>query len=180
MWSQFCSARTLTPFSKGGDFSSKLSVVDLELIEKMKTMRGSLSGSQKIAGCARWHGRRARHFCFSFIRDNKIQVTFWKEIFEKENNSCWKRTIYLWKNGLHTAFYQYLSSKDSTKVNFFDEAGITTHIWLWYSPWWGGWIGICKSADPCLFFAKSVDPTISLFNSETIATSGNRVVKPKE
>ena len=35
---QFCSACTLTPFWKGGDFSSKISAGDLELIETLKTM----------------------------------------------------------------------------------------------------------------------------------------------
>ena len=41
----------------------------------------------------------------------------------------------------------------------------------------GGWIGLCKSADPCLFCAKSVDPPKFLFKSETTNTSGNRSVK---
>ena len=41
----------------------------------------------------------------------------------------------------------------------------------------GGWIGVCKSADPCLFFAKSVHPP--KFLSETTTTSGNRSVKVK-
>ena len=41
----------------------------------------------------------------------------------------------------------------------------------------GAWIGVCKSADPCLFFAKSVDPLKFLFKSETTATSENRSVK---
>lgn len=94
IWNQFCSAHTLTPFSKGGNFSSKLSAGDLALIETLKTMRGSISLG-KIASCARRHRRRARHFSFSFMKGNKIQVTFWKEIFEKENNTCGKSTIYL-------------------------------------------------------------------------------------
>ena len=38
--------------------------------------------------------------------------------------------------------------------------------------------GVCKSADLCPFFAKSVEPPIFLFNwSETTATFGNRSVK---
>ena len=41
----------------------------------------------------------------------------------------------------------------------------------------GGRIGVCKSTDPCLFFAKSVDPPKFLFKSETITTSENRSVK---
>ena len=41
----------------------------------------------------------------------------------------------------------------------------------------GGWIGTCKSADPCLFSAKSVDPPTFLFKSETTTTSGNRSIK---
>ena len=39
-------------------------------------------------------------------------------------------------------------------------------------------LGVCKSADPYPFFAKSVEPPIFLFNwSETTATFGNRSVK---
>ena len=34
-----------------------------------------------------------------------------------------------------------------------------------------GGIGVCQSADSCLFFAKSVDPPIFLFKSETAITS---------
>ena len=30
-----------------------------------------------------------------------------------------------------------------------------------------GWVGVCKSVDPCLFFTKSVDPPKFLFTSET-------------
>ena len=37
--------------------------------------------------------------------------------------------------------------------------------------------GVCKSADPCLFFAKSVDPPKFLFKSETTTTSENRSVE---
>ena len=40
-----------------------------------------------------------------------------------------------------------------------------------------GCIGACKSADPCLFFAKSVDPPKVLFKSETTTTSENRSVE---
>ena len=43
----------------------------------------------------------------------------------------------------------------------------------------GGWIGVCKSADLCLFFAKSVYPPKFLFKSETTTTSENRSVKPR-
>lgn len=43
IWNQFYSTRTLTPSSKGGDFCSKLSAGDLQLIETLKTMRGSIS-----------------------------------------------------------------------------------------------------------------------------------------
>ena len=43
--------------------------------------------------------------------------------------------------------------------------------------WRRGWIGVCKSIDPCLFFAKSVDPLKFLFKSETTTTSENRGVK---
>ena len=32
---------------------------------------------------------------------------------------------------------------------------------------WGGWIGVCKSADPCYFLAKSVNPPIFSFKSES-------------
>ena len=38
----------------------------------------------------------------------------------------------------------------------------------------GEWIGVCKSD---LFLAKSVDPQIFLFKSETTTTSGNRGAK---
>ena len=41
----------------------------------------------------------------------------------------------------------------------------------------GGRIGVCKSANPCHFFAKSVDPPKCLFKSETTTTSENRGVK---
>ena len=37
--------------------------------------------------------------------------------------------------------------------------------------------GVCKSADPCPFFAKTVDPPKCLFKSETITTSEKRSVK---
>ena len=42
---------------------------------------------------------------------------------------------------------------------------------------WGGWIGVCKTADPCLFFAKSVCLPQVLFKSETTTTSETRSVK---
>ena len=42
-WNQFSSRRTATPFSKGGEFCSKFSAGDLELIETLKTMRGTIS-----------------------------------------------------------------------------------------------------------------------------------------
>ena len=31
-----------------------------------------------------------------------------------------------------------------------------------------GWIGICKSADPCYFLARSVDPTLFSFKSGSV------------
>ena len=40
---------------------------------------------------------------------------------------------------------------------------------------WGE-LGVCKSANPCLFFTKSVDPSIFLIKSETTTTFGNRSV----
>ena len=42
---------------------------------------------------------------------------------------------------------------------------------------WEGWIGVCKSADPCLFFAKSVHPPKFLFKSET--TTDDHIRKQK-
>ena len=55
---------------------------------------------------------------------------------------------------------------------------------LKFGPWAdfvhrGGWIGVCKSADPCLLSAKSVDPPKFLFKSETTTTSENRSVRFK-
>ena len=41
----------------------------------------------------------------------------------------------------------------------------------------GRWIRVCKSADPYLSFAKSIDPPKFLFKSETTTTSENRSVK---
>ena len=37
--------------------------------------------------------------------------------------------------------------------------------------------GVCKSTDPCLFLAKSVDPPKCLLETETSTTSENRSVK---
>ena len=60
---QFCSARTLTPFSKGGDFSSKLSAGDLELIETLKTTRGDAREYSDVSRDVTPRPRGVVYFC---------------------------------------------------------------------------------------------------------------------
>ena len=57
------------------------------------------------------------------------------------------------------------------------KAGIFLCLFITFERGGGGGIGVWKSADPCLFFAKSVDPPKFLFKSETTITSENRSVK---
>ena len=114
MWNQFCSARTLT-LSKGGDFSSKLSAGDLELIETMKTMRGSISlrklqdvladisDVQDIAVSA--SSKTIKSKLFSGKRYSRKKITYVAK----------KRITY--ENMVYTQlFVDYLSSKDPAKV----------------------------------------------------------------
>ena len=102
---QFCSACTLTPFWKGGDFSSKISAGDLGLIETLKTMPESILLRELLA-------------VLTDIGDMQ-------DIFLLALSKVIKSKILSGKRYTQL-FINFLSSKDPAKVKFFDEARIKT------------------------------------------------------
>ena len=126
IWKRFCyEGRKIDLSPKGGDRSSKISEGDLELIEVLKKTHGtiqlnelysilqefgdcgeiSLSAISRAVKCRLLSGKR-------YTRKRVTSVAF--ERFTDENM-------------MYTQlFINYLSSKDPTRIKFFDEAGVKT------------------------------------------------------
>ena len=125
IWNQFCITRTTTPLSKGGDFCSKLSAGDLELIEVLKTIRGSTSLRELYAVLADIGD--VRDISLSALsRAIKSKLLSGKKYSRKKITHVAKER-FTYENMVYTQlFINYLSSKDPAKIKFFDEAGIKT------------------------------------------------------
>lgn len=125
IWNQFCSTRTLTPSSKGGDFCSKLSEGDLQLIETLKTMRGSISFRELQAVLADI-GDVQDIPLSALSKAIKSKLLSGKRYSRKKITHVAKER-FTYENMVYTQlFINYLSSKDPAKIKFFGEAGIKT------------------------------------------------------
>ncbi|XP_031552128.1 uncharacterized protein LOC116289370 [Actinia tenebrosa] len=125
VWSEFCTTRTVNPRARGGDFCSKLSAGDLELIEVLKTTRGSIS-------------LRELHAVLDDVGDvtdislSAISKAIKSKLLSGRKYSRKKithvaRERFTNDNMVYTQlFINYLSAKDPQKIKFFDEAGIKT------------------------------------------------------
>lgn len=125
IWHQFCTTRTVAASPKGGDICSKLSAGDLELIETLKTIRGSISLRELHAVLADI-GDVQDISLSSLSKAIKSKLLSGKKYSRKKiTHVATERFTH--ENMVYTQlFINYLSSKDPSKIKFFDEAGIKT------------------------------------------------------
>lgn len=124
VWKQFCESYNIESLKRGGDFSSKLTGDDLELIEILKAERGSIS-LKEIYQVVEQVGNVGGDISLS-----SISRAIKSKLLSGENYSRKKITQiaaekFTLENMLYTQlFIDYLSSKDVRTIKFFDEAGI--------------------------------------------------------
>ena len=128
IWCNFCFHERLTaPLNKGGDFSSKLSDGDLELVELLKTRKGSTQLNE-IYSVLEDVGDIEGSISFSTIsRAIKSKLLSGGKKYTRKRITHVVTERFTDTNMIYMQFFiNYLSSKDPRKLKFFDEAGVKT------------------------------------------------------
>ncbi|XP_028397235.1 uncharacterized protein LOC114521047 [Dendronephthya gigantea] len=107
IWRRFCESNSEDPIQRGGDFSSKLTPGDLELIETLTKIRGSISLRELYS-----------------VLDELGDVG--GDISLSSISRAIKRKLLSGHSYSENLFVNYLSSKDPKKIKFFDESGVKT------------------------------------------------------
>lgn len=126
IWKNFCfRERRVDPLSKGGDRCSKLSDGDLELIEILKTVKGSIQ-LKELYSVLEEVGDVGEISMSSISRAIKSKLLSGKRYTRKRITHV-ARERFTDENMIYTQlFINYLSSKDPRRIKFFDEAGMKT------------------------------------------------------
>lgn len=124
IWRTFCQKNTFAAESCGGLRTRKLTDNDLELIETLKSARGSIS-IREICEILQEFGDVQGEIAMSTIsRVIKSRLLSGKKYSRKKITHVALQR-FTFTNILYTQlFINYLSSKDARKIKFFDEAGI--------------------------------------------------------
>ena len=124
VWKDFCHTHAIESKKRGGDFSSKLTAGDLELIETLKAEKGSIS-LREIYGLLEDLGDVGGDISLSSIsRAIRNKMPSGKKYSRKKISHIARERL-THDNVLYTQlFIDYLKSKDVRTVKFFDEAGI--------------------------------------------------------
>ena len=124
VWKDFCHTHAIESKKRGGDFSSKLTAGDLELIETLKAEKGSIS-LREIYGLLEDLDDVGGDISLSSIsRAIRNKMPSGKKYSRKKISHIARERL-TYDNVLYTQlFIDYLKSKDVRTVKFFDEAGI--------------------------------------------------------
>ena len=126
IWKNFClKERTVRPAEKGGDRVMKFSDGDLELIEVLKTVRGSVQ-LREIRTLLEEVGDVENISLSSISKAIKSKLLSGKRYTRKKITHVAKERFTPENMAYTQLFINYISSKDLTKIKFFDEAGIKT------------------------------------------------------
>ena len=123
IWCKYCfKDRQTTPLAKGGDYCSKLSGRNLELIEMLKTTQGLIQ-LREIYSTLETVGDIADSVSVSTIsRAVKSRLLSGRQYTQKHITRVAKER-FTDDNMIYTQlFINYLSSKDPRRIKFFDEA----------------------------------------------------------
>lgn len=125
IWKNFCDKAQVNPDRKGGDRCSKLSEGDLELIEILKSVKGSVQ-LKEIYSILEEFGDVESISLPSISRAVKSKLLSGKRYTRKRITHV-AAERFTQENMIYTQlFIDYLSSKDPSRIKFFDEAGVKT------------------------------------------------------
>ena len=123
IWNKFCDTAQVDCGRKGGDRCSKLSEGDLELIEILKTGKGSIQ-LREIYSILEEVGDIESISLSSISRAVKSKLLSGKRYTRKRITHV-AAERFTPENMIYTQlFIDYLSSKDPSRIKFFDEAGV--------------------------------------------------------
>lgn len=126
IWRRFCTNFTEDSIQKGGDNSSKFTEGDLELIEHLIKMRGSISLRELYSTLEDLGDVGGDISLSSISRAIKSKLPSGQRYSRKRITHI-ANERFTEENMLYTQlFVNYLSSKDPKKVKFFDESGVKT------------------------------------------------------
>jgi hypothetical protein len=126
VWRRFCSDSMEDPLSSGGDFSSKLTAGDLELIETLKTVKGSIH-LRELYAILEEFGDIAGQISLSTISRAIKTKLLSGQCYSRKRVTNIASERFTRENMLYTQlFINYLSLKDPRKIKFFDESGVKT------------------------------------------------------
>ncbi|CAB3986695.1 Ankyrin repeat domain-containing 34B [Paramuricea clavata] len=124
IWQQFCESNDISVKSRGGSHNCKLTPDDLELIETLKTAQGSISLSEICEILQEGNDGQDIVSISAISRAIKSNLLSGKK-YSRKKISHVARQRFTATNVLYKQlFIDYLSSKDASKIKFFDEAGI--------------------------------------------------------
>jgi transposase len=126
IWRRFCTDMTDSPLQRGGDFCSKLSAGDLELIETLKNVKGSMS-LQEVYSVLEDFGDVGGDISISSISRAIKTKLLSGQRYSRKRITHVALERFTEGNMLYTQlFINYLSSKPPRKIKFFDESGVKT------------------------------------------------------
>ncbi|XP_028395745.1 uncharacterized protein LOC114519771 [Dendronephthya gigantea] len=126
IWRRFCESNSEDPIQRGGDFSSKLTPGDLELIETLTKIRGSIS-LRELYSVLDELGDVGGDISLSSISRAIKRKLLSGHSYSRKRITHVARERFTPENMLYTQlFVNYLSSKDPKKIKFFDESGVKT------------------------------------------------------
>lgn len=124
IWRKFCENYNEGALRPGGDFRSKLTNDDLELIEILKTERGSISLREIYAQLEQFGDIGGDISISAISRAIKSKLLSGKEYSRKKITHITAERFTI-ENMMYTQlFIDYVSSKDVRTLKFFDEAGV--------------------------------------------------------
>ena len=117
-WRRFCTTMVEDPLQTGGDFNSKLTAGDLELIETLKTVKGSISLGELYSAFEDFGDVGGEISLSSISRAIKNKLLSGQRYSRKRiTHVTFER--FTRENMLYTQlFINYLSSKDPRKIKF--------------------------------------------------------------
>ena len=126
IWRKFCTENVETPRKRGGDFSSKLTDGDLELIETLKCTKGSMSLRELFEIVEEFSDTAGNISVCAISRAVRNRLPSGHRYTRKRiNHVALER--FTENSMLYTQlFINYLYSKDPRKLKFFDESGVKT------------------------------------------------------
>ena len=126
IWRQYCNDLSDCPLQRGGDFCSKLTAGDLELIETLKNTKGSISLGELYSVLEDFGDIGGEISISTISRAIKSRLLSGQR-FTRKRITHVAQERFTDENMLYTQiFINYLSSKDPRKIKFFDESGVKT------------------------------------------------------